>query len=128
MARGGDQKGIKESDQQAYQPAKDDGSFMRDAVKGIAQYGACPEDDCKFPDFNAIKADIATLALDSAQASREQRRRKDSIVNAKPTDIAFKHAALHKIAKYWRLDADRPDAKVYLCYPRSVARMLALSY
>ena len=61
----------------------DSGSNSRDAMKGIATVGACPEADCPFV---------------------------QSAVNSKPSNTAFADATPHKITSYYRLDPDRPDS------------------
>lgn len=68
------------------QGVADTGSNSRDAMKGIAQVGACSEDDWPF--------------------SEEPDK-----VNKKPSDTAFTNADPHKITSYYRLDPDRPDAE-----------------
>ena len=65
----------------------DSGSNSRDAMKGIAVVGACSEADCPF---------------------------KETAVNSKPSDAAFRDATPHKITSYYRLDPDRPDQDNHL--------------
>ncbi|EXJ79108.1 hypothetical protein A1O3_08609 [Capronia epimyces CBS 606.96] len=89
--------------------AEDTGSIMRDAIHGIAKYGACPEPDWPFPDFKAIDAQVQSEKLDDHTAIKKRTKQlRDENVNRRPTDVAFKNAENHKITTYRRLDADRP--------------------
>jgi hypothetical protein len=89
--------------------ATDSGSSLRDAMKGVAKCGACAEGWCRFPDFEGIDAEIKNRNLAPNEAKIEWAKLKNAAVNSKPKDIAFQQALNHKIAKYLRLDADRPD-------------------
>jgi len=89
---------------------EDTGSFMRDAMTGMADHGACPENDCPFPDFASIDAKVKGENLTDLRAiAKRKRQLQNDVVNKRPEDVAFKDALKHKIATYWRLDADRPE-------------------
>ena len=62
--------------------AGDNGSNMRDAMKGIDTFGACLEADWPFEESRTTKT---------------------------PSDNAFQSAKDHTIRAYYRLDPDRPD-------------------
>ena len=87
---------------------KDDGSFGRAAMKGIAKVGACSEDDCKFVDFEGIQGELEAKFNGNALEHAVKKEIK-KVVNKKPTDDAFHNATPHKITSYYRLDPDRPD-------------------
>ena len=87
---------------------KDKGTHGREAIKGIATVGACSEADCPFVDVAGIRADLgAELEVDALEHAVERAIKK--VVNAKPSDAAFRNAAPHRITSYYRLDPDRPD-------------------
>ena len=92
-------------------PASDSGSEMRNAMKGLALRGACPEADCKFPDVEEVKKQIKAKNLSGADAEAEAATMNDPILNAKPSQQAYDDANNHKIGSYFRIDPDRPDAE-----------------
>ena len=80
-------------------------------MKGLARVGTWPEIDCPFVNFGKIGNEVSSIEakLDEQAAQKELVKRKDAIVNAKPSDVAYRHAADHKISRYYRLDLDQPD-------------------
>ena len=82
---------------------QDDGSSMREAMKSLAVVGACPEIDCPFIDIDAIENEVSDIS-DEQEAEKKRTALKDVVVNAKPSNVAYKHAANHKISYYYRLD------------------------
>ncbi|KAL8743713.1 MAG: hypothetical protein Q9190_003960 [Brigantiaea leucoxantha] len=89
--------------------AQDDGSMSRDAMKGIAVYGACPELDWPYVKCDEIEEEVESQITQKAKAAAETKRRISEIVNKKPSATAFANAKAHKIIAYYRLDPDRPD-------------------
>lgn len=106
LARGG-----YENDHHDIKGVEDSGSNSRDAMKGIAQVGACSENDWPFVDWDEINNEVSCITpkLEGEALDAEVKKRKDEIVNKKPSNAAFSSAAPHKITSYYRLDPDRPD-------------------
>ncbi|KAI4164598.1 MAG: hypothetical protein LQ342_001911 [Letrouitia transgressa] len=91
----------------------DNGSFTRDALKGIGSAGVCSENDCPYVDYpaikKAIKQELPQLQEDSKKFNKEVNKRANPIINKKPSSQAFTNALPHKIAAYYRVDPDRPE-------------------
>ena len=91
----------------------DNGSYARDAMKGIGSAGVCSENDCPYVDYpaieTAIKREMTQIQENSNEFYDEVKKRADSIINKKPSSQAFTNALPHKIVAYYRLDPDRPE-------------------
>ncbi|KAG8531173.1 uncharacterized protein KY384_004531 [Bacidia gigantensis] len=91
--------------------ATDHGAKTRNTVRGIAEVGVCLEFFWPFVNDTAIRMRVIVERpnLYGEAFEDEAKKRRDRVVNAKPTALAFDVAAQHKFAYYYRLDPGRPE-------------------